>query len=127
MNAVMPVSDDPPIAIVALKRDSELLAAVRQVGMFGVNVLGTEQADVAMSFAVKEHAARFEGLDWALEAGVPMIAGASAFAACRVDQILEVGDRMLVLGQALQTRGVEQDPLTFYRRTFGTHTAPSPA
>lgn len=125
MNAVMPVSEDPPIIMVAIKLQAGLLSSIRDSGRFGVNVLGHEQSDVAISFAIKPSAERFDNVEWSLDASVPRLAGASAFVACQAAQFIQAGDRVIVLGNVQQVDVAEQAPLTFYRGSFGTHVANS--
>ena len=125
LNAVMLVSEDPPMLLAAVKPQSGILAMIRESGRFGVNTLSHQQSEMALGFAIKEPSERFNGVDWSLEAGVPRLSGASAFSACQLTEIHEMGDRVLVLGSVLGVDTVDQPPLTFYRKTFGTH-APSP-
>ena len=62
MSAFASLSLTPPMVLVALDRGSDLLALVRTSGRFGVNVLGSTQSALALTFAypVLKH-------DWAEE------------------------------------------------------------
>jgi flavin reductase (DIM6/NTAB) family NADH-FMN oxidoreductase RutF len=52
VSAFTSLSMDPPMLLVSLDRGSGLLAVIRDVGQFGVNVLSNQQADLATNFAV---------------------------------------------------------------------------
>ena len=123
VSAFASLSLDPPMVLVALDRGSELLARLRRTGRFGLNVLSGAQSHLARTFAGKGGAARFAGVDWHADAGVPRIPGAGGFLACTVDELVEGGDHVVVLGSVLVAETVAVAPLTYHGRIFGTHTA----
>lgn len=53
VSAVCSLSLDLAMVLVSLDRNSELLEAIRQTGVFGVNVLDRTQADLGLRFAKK--------------------------------------------------------------------------
>lgn len=59
VSAFASLSMEPPMVLVALDRKSDLLALVRGSGLFGVNVLGSEQSALATRFA-RKGIAKFE-------------------------------------------------------------------
>lgn len=74
---------DPPMVLVSLDRNSELLGIIREVGEFGVNVLSRHQAHTAVRFATKGGTAKFDGVHWHAGAGVPRLPGC-CFLLCTV-------------------------------------------
>ena len=53
VSAFASLSMDPPMVLVSLDRGSGLLARLAVGGVFGVNVLGRDQAPLALAFARK--------------------------------------------------------------------------
>ncbi|XRQ12789.1 flavin reductase family protein [Actinomadura welshii] len=123
VSAFASLSLDPPMVLVALDLSSELLALVRRTRRFGINVLSSGQADLARRFAGKGGAAKFAGVPWEREAGVPRIPGAGSFLACEVADLVPGGDHLVVLGGVVAARAAAEAPLTYHGRVFGTHAA----
>ena len=122
VSAFTSLSLDPPMVLVALDRGSDLLAIVARTGRFGLNVLGGAQSALALTFA-RKGSAKFTGVPWDVEGGVPRIPGAGGFLACAVDDLVEGGDHVVVLGGVLAAETVAGPPLTYHGRVFGTHAA----
>jgi flavin reductase (DIM6/NTAB) family NADH-FMN oxidoreductase RutF len=120
VSAFTSLSMDPPMVLVSLARSSDLLEVVSSTGRFGVNVLAHGQADQAMAFAVKGRS-KFDGIGWRLRHGLPRLDGAGGWVACSVAGLLDGGDHVVVLGTVLAVEGGGAAPLTYHRRTFGTH------
>lgn len=129
VSAFASLSMDPPMVLVSLNRNSELLGVIRDGGEFGANVLGSHQAATAIRFATKGGTAKFAGVQWRNEAGMPRLPGSCCFLACTVAQLADGGDHIIVLGHVLTAETTARAPLTYHNRTFGTHTvlpAPGP-
>jgi flavin reductase (DIM6/NTAB) family NADH-FMN oxidoreductase RutF len=123
VSAFASLSMNPPMVLVSLDLGSELLAIVRQTGQFVLNVLGSGQSALAMTFARKGGAAKFADVPWEVEAGVPRIPGAGGFLVCGVARLVPGGDHVIVLGDVLDARAAHGQPLTYHARVFGTHVA----
>ncbi len=122
VSAFASLSMTPPMVAVCLDRCSDLLAMIRTTGYFGVNVLGTDHAALALTFARKGGAAKFDHVEWTADHGLPRLPGA-AWLACRVSQFVDGGDHVVVLGDVQAADAQDDDPLTYHRRVFGTHSA----
>jgi flavin reductase (DIM6/NTAB) family NADH-FMN oxidoreductase RutF len=122
VSAFNSLSLDPPMVLVALDKGSDLLALVRRTGRFGLNVLSSTQSELALRFARKGEA-KFEGVGWQPEEGVPRLPGAGGFLACLTDQIVDGGDHVVVMGHVLIADQRSVSPLTYHGRAFGTHAA----
>lgn len=120
VSAFASLSMDPPMVLVALDRGSELLALVRDTDRFGLNVLGSEQTDLAKRFAGKG-GAKFAGVSWREACGVPRISGVSGWLACMVERLVAGGDHVVALGNVLAVENRPVAPLTYHSRRFGTH------
>lgn len=121
VSAFASLSLDPPMVLVSLDRSSDLLATIREVGEFGVNVLSSQQAATAVRFARKGGTAKFVGVLWQPESGVPRLPGSCCFLVCTVAGLVDGGDHIIVLGQVTTAESTGGAPLTYHRRTFGTH------
>ena len=52
-NAVTSLSLDPPLVLVAVQRESQTHAKLKQAGCFAVNILSAEQEEISNRFAFK--------------------------------------------------------------------------
>jgi flavin reductase (DIM6/NTAB) family NADH-FMN oxidoreductase RutF len=124
VSAFVSLSMEPPMLLVSLMRGSYLLSLLSVGSTVGVNVLCSEQAALATQFTGR-HEERFSGVDWVLLDGAPALAGAHAWVSLRVARLVPAGDHVLVLGDVLNavSRAHDEpgDPLTYHRRSFGTH------
>jgi flavin reductase (DIM6/NTAB) family NADH-FMN oxidoreductase RutF len=130
VSAFMSLSVNPPMIVVSLDCASELLARIRGVNRFGVNVLSHDQADIARSFARKARkgSEKFVGVRWALDHGMPRLDGTASWLSCWAARLVEGGDHVLVIGVVEAAEVADGLPLTYHARSFGTHaplTAPS--
>lgn len=122
VSAFASLSMAPPMVVVSLDRGSDLLKQVRTSGTFGVNVLASRQADLALAFARKGGTAKFDSIDWELHSGLPRLPGAVGWLACGVEQLVGAGDHILVLGHVSVAETADGHPLIYHRRTFATRT-----
>jgi flavin reductase (DIM6/NTAB) family NADH-FMN oxidoreductase RutF len=111
------------MVLVSLDLGSELLAIVRKTGRFGLSVLGSGQSALALAFARKGGAGKFDGVPWETDGGVPRLAGAGGFLLCSAARLVPGGDHIIVLGDVLAACPAEGQPLTYHGRAFGTHAA----
>ncbi|MGW5661073.1 flavin reductase family protein [Streptomyces sp. NPDC003758] len=121
-SAVSSVSMDPPLLSVGLARTSschdDLLAAPE----FVVNVLAGHQQDVARGFARQGQDRFAQGTfaEWP-GTGLPYLPDALMTLHCRLDQVVEAGDHVLVLGAICGTRtSAPGKALVWYDRAFHT-------
>ena len=122
VSAFASLSMTPPMVLVSLDRGSELLARLGHGSVFGVNVLGSDQAPLALAFA-RKGSDKFTGVDWVDDSGAPRLTGSPGWLACTVSQLVEGGDHVIVLGEVHRAATTAAAPLTYHARTFGTHAA----
>ncbi len=121
VSAFASLSMEPPMVMVSLDRGSELLTLVRTTGSFGLNILASAQSDLALNFARKGGSSKFDNVSWTEDHGVPRLPDAVGFVACRVEQFVEGGDHIVLLGRVLGADSNAAPPLTYHGRVFGTH------
>lgn len=124
VSAFCSLSLKPPMVIVCLDRQSALLEIIRATGFFGINILSSTDAHVALSFATKGHQ-KFDGIEWSLDRELPRLSAAAGWVACNGALLVDGGDHVVVIGSVVAAELVAGPPLTYYQREFGTH-APLP-
>ncbi|MGA1344381.1 MAG: flavin reductase family protein [Ilumatobacteraceae bacterium] len=115
------VSLDPPMVGFLPGTNSASWAAMAPSRRFGVNVLGSDQADVCWTFAKSgNEAERFTDLAWHPGVtGSPVIEGSLATIECEVEAVTEMGDHYFVLGRVVALDAGEGAPLLFFRGGLG--------
>ncbi len=105
VTSVSSLSVDPPALIVSINRDASSWPLVKRYGFFGVNILTSDQLDIAERFTGKgglKGADRFAGADWTTRAsGVPLLVGALAAIDCEVEEVVERHSHAIVIGRVL--------------------------
>ena len=120
VSAFATLSLNPPMVMVALDRNSDLLSILRETGEYGVNLLGVEHSELASAFA-KKGPDKFAGITWTVENGLPRLPGA-CWIECSVESLVDGGDHVIALGTVRNIVLSDGKPLTYRQRTFGTHT-----
>jgi len=105
VTSVSSLSVDPPTLIVSVNREASSWPLLKRHGFFGVNILTSDQLDVAERFSGKDGlkgAARFAGARWFTRAsGVPLLVGALAAIDCEVEDVVERHSHAIVIGRVL--------------------------
>lgn len=105
VTSVSSLSVDPPTLVVSINREASSWPLVKRYGVFGVNILGADQVDIAERFAGKgglKGADRFTGGQWTTgPSGVPLLATALAAIDCEVEEIVERHSHAIVIGRVL--------------------------
>ncbi|MFI1994562.1 flavin reductase family protein [Actinoplanes sp. NPDC020271] len=118
-NAVMSVSLEPALLVVALGTASRTLAAVRDSGRFALNFLTGDQQHLCRRFATASNADRFQQTPYHWRHGVPVLDEVGAATVCRVHDLTECGDHVLVVGAPFwQGAGEQANPLVFYQKAY---------
>jgi flavin reductase (DIM6/NTAB) family NADH-FMN oxidoreductase RutF len=119
------VSLDPPLIGFLPARASQSWPQIEAVGRFCVNVLGSDQEELARLFAAP-HDDRFDAVRWqpAPVSGAPVLAGVTAWVDCELEGVLPAGDHHFVLGRvrALGADRPGDEPLVFFRGAYRTLT-----
>jgi flavin reductase (DIM6/NTAB) family NADH-FMN oxidoreductase RutF len=99
VSAFCSVSLHPPLVLVCIDHRSETNAAMRESGLFAVNVLAEDQEDVSRRFAAPGRA-KSDGFPFAEgRHGLPLVAGALAHVECRVRSFHDEGDHAVWVGE----------------------------
>ena len=105
VTSVPSLSIEPASLIVSLNRESSSWPLVKRYGFFGVNILTSDQLDIAERFTGKgglKGVDRFAGARWLTRAsGVPLLADALAAIDCEVEDIVERHSHAIIIGRVL--------------------------
>lgn len=98
-NSFSSVSLDPPLLLICLAKTSRNFSAMTQARGFGVNILSDAQKEVSNTFA-RPVEDRFASVEWARGPhGSPVLANVAAWFDCSLDQVIEAGDHVILLGR----------------------------
>jgi flavin reductase (NADH)/flavin reductase len=122
--AVCSVTADPPTLLCCINRGSGSHAAIREAGVFAVNVLALEDRSLADRFASAkvDWDARFDaGLWMRMKTGSPVLESALAAFDCRVAQAVDVGTHGILFGeiQAIRVRESQARSLLYAHGNYG--------
>lgn len=126
VSAFCSLSLDPPMVLISLASDSDLLGIVRRTRRFGLNVLAHRQSAIGVTFA-RRGVDRFAGVAWDLSCGLPRLAGVASWAACEVADLIVAGDHVIVTGLTQEADHRDVPGLMYQHRRFGTFVADAAA
>lgn len=116
VSAFTSVSLQPILLLVCIHRDAAAHDLLVEGGSFAVNILSSDQADLAVRFASGVSEERFVGLDFEESPlGNPLLHGSLAWLDCRVKGVSPGGDHSMVLGEVADCRDRDGSPLLFHR------------
>lgn len=113
VNSFLPVSMDPPLVLVSLRRESSVVHHLAIGDRYGVNFLSEAQQDLAAHFAGKPVAGLVPVFHH--EQVVPLIVDSLAHIVARVIDVHAAGDHNLYIAAVEYLwQGTEAQPLIFY-------------
>ncbi|RJP73235.1 MAG: flavin reductase [Candidatus Abyssobacteria bacterium SURF_17] len=99
---VSQVSHEPPLVMVAIRKNRRMHPVVKSAGAFALHVLEQKEKQLIRQFKLPTPAERFHGLECiTLETGCPIIKQALAFMECRLVATYDTGDHTLFIGEVL--------------------------
>jgi len=114
-NAICSVSLDPLLALVCFENRARTLPIVREAGRFAINLLASDQEDLAGVFASKlPESEKLEGVAHRYEDGVPVIDGSLAWAVCSLRELIAGGDHTIAIGLVTGMGLGAGEPLLWY-------------
>ncbi|GIP49095.1 monooxygenase [Paenibacillus sp. J53TS2] len=120
-NAFTSLSLDPPMVLICVDRHSATLTELAATGKYCVNILEKSQESISRQFAKKGGNEKFLGIAYhAGETGLPVLEGCLTSVECVVEDVLEGGDHLVLLGRGLHIHTPEgaAEPLLFYRGKY---------
>ena len=98
------LSATPPRLLVSINRQASCFALIERHRSFGVNILGSDQHELAGHFSngSLKGRRRFDGIEWSSgESGVPLLNHSLATVECQVEEIIERHSHGIVVGSLL--------------------------
>ena len=121
VSAFSSLSLEPPMILVSLDQNSDLLKVITESRRFGVNVLAAGQQSLATTFA-RKGADKFAGVAWYMDHDAPRLAGKGQWLVCRTEQLVTAGDHVIIIGLVEHADTHSFEPLLYRQRAFGTVT-----
>ena len=115
VNSFTSLSLQPPLILWCLDNLSEWYSQMKPGLSFAINVLASDQRDIAERFA-ELHPDRFDGI--LTESGLadlPLVKNALATFECVVEETHEGGDHLIIIGRVAQFQSGDGSPLIFQR------------
>ncbi|MEY9212404.1 flavin reductase family protein [Thermobifida halotolerans] len=120
------VSLNPPLVSFYAAADSATWARLSRARVFGVHLLGEDQADLASRFAARGAERFAPPTRWSYDVeGVPALEGGTARLVCHRHETHLIGDHWLVVGRVVHSsvHDSSRPPLLYHRGSFGGFTA----
>lgn len=118
VNSFNSVSLDPPLVLWSLNKQSHQLDVFAQSGFYGISILAEDQMEISNRFAAMIED-RFDGINWqAGGTGAPLLDGALATFDCKVEQIVEGGDHIILIGRVLSVTKRDAAPLLYHEGAY---------
>jgi len=122
-NAVTSLSLNPTLVLVCVDKTADTHDILSKAGVFAVNILNKDQAEISDRYAKKEFDGA-HGLDKLphtfATTGAPIIDGALAYLDCRTVTEHHGGDHTIFIGEVVEAKELtEGEPLLFYRGKYG--------
>jgi len=123
-NALCSLSLDPLLALVCFENSARTLNAVREAQAFAVNLLSSEQHDVAGLFASKlPEAEKVERVAHRVIRRMPVIDGALAWAVLELRELIAGGDHTIAIGEVVEMGLGAGEPLLWFEGRY--HSLPA--
>ena len=122
VSAMCSVSADPPTILVCVHHLSPACQAIRENGVFCVNVLGDEQSAISDTFAGRQRTAsgdKFDCAEWrALATGAPALDDPLVALDCRLVEHLRQGSHYVFIGEVADLALGDGAPLVYAKRAY---------
>ncbi len=113
-NSFSSVSLDPPLILWNIAKVSNSLEAYKQAEYFAINVLAADHEPVSAHFARSDHTV-FDNVEHVVSAhGSPLLPDTLAQFECRTQEIHDCGDHFIIIGEVVEFRSSDREPLLFF-------------
>jgi flavin reductase (DIM6/NTAB) family NADH-FMN oxidoreductase RutF len=118
VNAFSSISMDPPLVLVCVNESSNSFPAVFESAFIGINILASDQLNVAGTFA-KSGGDKFAALDWHLsDVGVPVLEGVAGHLELEIKYKIPAYTHTIFIGQVVEAGSSDKSPLVYHAGTF---------
>jgi flavin reductase (DIM6/NTAB) family NADH-FMN oxidoreductase RutF len=114
-NALCSLSLEPLLVLVCFENGARTLPIVQEAGRFAVNLLSSEQEELAGVFGSKlPEAEKLDGVEHRLREGMPIIDGTLAWTVCDLQELIAGGDHTIAIGQVVSMGLGSGEPLLWF-------------
>lgn len=117
------VSLDPPLILICVGKAAFTHKLLLETTTFAVNILSAAQIDLGKRFAEKhiDYVDRFGDLDVLTgSTGSPLLPNALAWLECQTLRAIDAGDHTIFIGEVLNSKVNDGEPLLYVNRMWGT-------
>jgi hypothetical protein len=112
------LSLDPPLVLWSIARISRSFDASGKASHFAISVLAVDQIWISQQFSSRPDD-KFAGIDWQQAAsGSPMVTGAVAMLDCAVEQRIDGGDHVIMVGRVMEWARYAGRPLLYLQGRY---------
>jgi len=117
-NSFTSVSLVPPLVLVCLAKSAASCPVFESAQAFAVNILSEDQKAVSATFSSRT-GDRFAAVEWSGRAtGCPIITGVAAWLDCRMHEVVDGGDHLILIGRVVDYDYAASSPLGFCRGAY---------
>lgn len=122
ISACSSISMEPPLIMISLASNTASAKSIVKQNKFGVNILGSDQTDIAKAGAAQGKAKYFEDSTYLdVESGTYVVRKALSHVSCEVHDTVIAGDHTIFIGAVKKVLNNGSNlPLLFYDRKFGS-------
>jgi flavin reductase (DIM6/NTAB) family NADH-FMN oxidoreductase RutF len=114
LNAFASVSLEPAVVLVSVSRTAGTFQPLFEAGRFALNLLASDQADLAAKFARSGGAEKFDGVNWRVgRHGSPILDGTCGYVEALVENRVDVHTHSVFFGQVLDAGSYPRPPLAY--------------
>ncbi|MBK4348819.1 flavin reductase family protein [Lacisediminihabitans changchengi] len=114
-NSFTSVSLNPPLVLFCVDKRAGSYGCFRPEVGYVVHILGSEQQEIAKTFASRS-GDKFDGLEVSRSTtGAPVLSDAHATLDCSVDSVVDAGDHAVIIGRVNAFHVEEKRPLGYYQ------------
>lgn len=122
VSSLCSLSMTPPSVVLCVHQDNRALPTFMEHGVFAVNVLANDQAQIANIFAgaVAEYREnRFAVGQWTtLNSAAPVLEGATCSFDCKLADFKDFGSHRILIGEVIALENNTKSPLVYSERAF---------
>ena len=123
---VSQVSFNPVQVMVGVRKNRYTHSIIKESGIFALNVLAKESAELVRKFKSPTPEEKFNGIGWKTGAtGAPILGDTLAYMDCRLVNTTDTGDHTLFIGEVVDggalNEGIPMTSLDFGKVYLGEH------
>lgn len=119
VNSFASVSLDPMLILWSIDKNVGTYDEFLKTDQFAVNILASDQGNLCTLFATRGED-RFAKCEWEKSAlNLPVLSDTLATFQCKTYRQVDAGDHMILIGEVVDIRQEDKEPLLYHQRRFG--------